>query len=168
MTGSGRDAAREVYRFRRALCHPVEAPRWPAGFSLVPFQPAHHAPSVHRLLEAGYANGSGRVADLDSWWRGLAGDAEYDPGLIFLVAGPGATPVAVAICWTSAFVKDIVVAASVRRRGLASNLLRHIFHVFQARGADAVDLKVHGDNRHAIAVYRSLGMTCVETLDILG
>jgi ribosomal protein S18 acetylase RimI-like enzyme len=132
----------------------------------VPFEPSHHAPSVHRLLEAGYADGGGSVADFDSWWSGLVNDAEYDPGLIFLVGRQSAAPVAAAICWSSAFVKDIVVAAGLRRRGLASNLLRHIFSVFRARSADAVDLKVHSNNCDAISLYRSVGMTCVETLHV--
>jgi ribosomal protein S18 acetylase RimI-like enzyme len=74
--------------------------------------------------------------------------------------------VAAAICWSSAYVKDLVVATAARRRGLGSNLLRHLLHAFRARGAGAVDLKVDAANQAAIALYRSLGMARIETLHI--
>jgi ribosomal protein S18 acetylase RimI-like enzyme len=154
----------EVYRFRRALNHDQEESRWPAGVSIVPFEPSRHALLIHRLLEEGYRNGGGRVAGFASWWSALSADAEYDPSLIFPVGDRSCAPVAVALCWTSAYVKDLVVARAARRQGLATNLLRHVFQVFRARGADAVDLKVDVGNRSAISLYRSLGMTCAETL----
>lgn len=156
----------EVYRFRRALDHLLEAPHWPADFSIVPFEPSRHAPLIHRMLEEGYANGGGSVAGFASWWSALITDAEYDPSLIFLVGNPSGAPVAVAICWTSAYVKDLVVITAARRRGLASNILRHIFHTFRKRGDSFVDLKVDAENRAAISLYRSVGMICIETLHV--
>jgi ribosomal protein S18 acetylase RimI-like enzyme len=116
------------------------------------------------LLEEGYRGGGGRVSGLADRWSRLSTDAEYHPDLVFLVAGPSTAPVAAAICWTSAYVKDLVVARDARRQGLASALLRHVFQTFRARGADAVDLKVEATNDSAISLYRSLGMVCVETL----
>src|SRR5688572_26578841 len=120
----------EVYRYRRTLDRLADLPRWPAGYSVVPFAPAAHAPLIHRMLEEAYRNGGGSVADLASWWSALSADAEYDPSLVFLVGDRSGVPVAVAICWRSAYVKDIVVATVARRQGLASNLLRHVFHAF--------------------------------------
>ena len=156
----------KVYRYRRTLDHLPDLPRWPAGYSVVPFAPAEHAPRIHRLLEEGYRKGGGHVADLAGWWSALSKDAEYDPALVFLVGDRSGAPVAAAICWSSAYVKDLVVATAARRQGLASNLLRHVFHAFRARGAHAVDLKVDAANRAAIALYRSLGMECIETLRV--
>jgi ribosomal protein S18 acetylase RimI-like enzyme len=153
-----------VYRFRHALSDPPEAPLWPTGFSVVSFQPSHHAALLHGMLEAAYRDGGGSVSGLADWWRTLTTDAEYQPGLVFLVARQNAAPVAAAICWTSAYVKDLVVARNARRQGLATCLLRHVFATFHARGASAVDLKVQATNDAAIALYRSLGMVRVETL----
>ena len=153
-----------AYRFRRVLSDPAEAPRWPRGCSIIRFQPSHHAPLVHGLLEEGYREGGGHVSDLADWWRSLTTDAEYHPDLVFLVGNQSTAPVAAAICWTSAYVKDLVVARNARRQGLATCLLRHVFQTFHARGANAVDLKVEAANDAAIALYRSLGMVCVETL----
>jgi len=156
----------EVHRFRRVLSHAAEPAAWPAGFAMVPFVPSCHARAVHGLLAEGYRDGGGSVPGFAAWWSTLSSDAEYDPDLIFLLASPGGAPAAVAICWTSAYVKDLVVAAAERRQGLASSLLRHVFQMFRARGAGAVDLKVHAENQAAIGLYRSVGMTCVETLRI--
>ena len=153
-----------VYRFRRVLSDPPEAPRWPTGFSIVGFRPTRHAPFVHGMLEEGYRGGGGRVSGLADWWSQLSTDAEYHPDLVFLVADRSAAPVAAAICWTSAYVKDLVVARDARRQGLASCLLRHVFQTFHARGANAVELKVEATNDAALALYRSLGMVRVETL----
>jgi ribosomal protein S18 acetylase RimI-like enzyme len=156
----------EVCRYRRALDRLPDLPRWPTGHSVVPFVPEGHAPLVHRMLDEGYRNGGGRVADLASWWSALSTDAEYDPSLVFLVGDRSGVPVAAAICWSSAYVKDIVVATAARRQGLGSNLLRHVFHQFRARGAGAVDLKVDAANHAAISLYRSQGMACIETLHV--
>jgi ribosomal protein S18 acetylase RimI-like enzyme len=147
----------EVYRYRRTLDRLPDVPRWPAGYAIVPFAPAQHAPVIHRMLEEGYRSGGGSVADLANWWSALSTDAEYDPDLVSLIGERSGAPVAAAICWSSAYVKDIVVAAAARRQGLASNLLRHILHAFHTRGARAVDLKVDAANHAAIALYRSLG-----------
>jgi ribosomal protein S18 acetylase RimI-like enzyme len=151
-----------VHRFRRVLSDVPEAPGWPEGFSLVPFTPSRDARTIHALLVEGYRDGGGSVAGFTDWWSALNTDAEYDPDLIFLVANRSGAPAATAICWASAYVKDLVVAAAERRQGLASSLLRHIFWTFHKGGAGAVDLKVHAENHAAITLYRALGMTCVE------
>jgi GNAT superfamily N-acetyltransferase len=153
-----------VYRFRRVLSDLPEAPRWPTGCSIIRFQPSHHAPLIHGMFEEGYRDGGGHVSDLADWWDTLTTDAEYHPDLVFVVGSRSTAPVAAAICWTSAYVKDLVVARAARRQGLANCLLRHVFQTFHACGANAVELKVEAANDGAIALYRSLRMVCVETL----
>ena len=69
------------------------------------------------------------------------------------------------LCWTSAFVKDLVVRESRRRRGLGEALLRHVFEAFATRGAPAVELKVESTNLSAVALYERLGMRVVERLE---
>ncbi len=61
-------------------------------------------------------------------------------------------------CWTTNFVKDFVVHPDWQRRGLGRALLVHVFHVFQERGAPAVELKVETGNFSAIQFYQNLGM----------
>jgi ribosomal protein S18 acetylase RimI-like enzyme len=153
-----------VCRYQRALADPLEQPRWAPGFGIIPFEPAQHALLVHRLLQPGYAARGEALANPADWWTALATDPEYDPGLVLVAGDRSHTPCAVAICWTSAFVKDLAVTVSLRRRGLATSLLHHAFCIFRDRGAEAVALKVRADNHAAIALYRSAGMVCVETL----
>ena len=59
---------------------------------------------------------------------------------------------------TSAFVKDIVVHESWRRRGLGEALLLEAFRTFERRGASHVGLKVQAGNASAIALYERVGM----------
>jgi ribosomal protein S18 acetylase RimI-like enzyme len=98
------------------------------------------------------------VADFRIWWDSLAADDEYDPELVFTAFDDAGRLAGVAHCWTTAFVKDLVVSPSHRRRGLGSSLLQHAFATFRSRGANAVDLKVEADNFAAISLYRSVGM----------
>jgi ribosomal protein S18 acetylase RimI-like enzyme len=156
----------EVHRYRRSLSDLGDGPPWPADLPILAFDPARHARAVHGLLEEGYRHGGGSVPGHEAWWQALSTDAEYDPDLILLAADGHGTPVAVAICWTSGFVKDLVVDARARRRGLGSALLNRAFRTFADRGARAVDLKVHADNHAAIALYRSAGTAHVETLQV--
>ena len=54
-----------------------------------------------------------------------------------------------ALCWTSAFLKDLAVRPDMRRLGIGENLLRQVFRHFRVRGAAAVDLKVETGNANA-------------------
>ncbi|HEY6899900.1 MAG TPA: N-acetyltransferase, partial [Puia sp.] len=65
--------------------------------------------------------------------------------------------VGVAQCWTSAFIKDLVVHPRRRKEGLAEALLLHAFSVFKQKGATAVDLKVEATNAPAIGLYKKVG-----------
>lgn len=151
----------QYHRFSRRLDGIQALPNWPAGFALRPFIPARSARPVHRLLEEAYATGGGSVPDFQAWWSWLSADDEYDPALVVTVFDPAGELAGVAICWTTAFVKDLAVARAHRRRGLATRLLQHAFATFHRRGAPAVDLKVDVDNPAAISLDHSVGMELV-------
>ena len=61
----------------------LQAPVWPAGFSLRTFEPAD-APDVHALLTRVFDDGAD--GPFEEWWARISGDAEFDPKLFFLVA----------------------------------------------------------------------------------
>ena len=153
------DTPREIISMRIDLPAPVREPVWPAAIGLRSFTPAA-APALHALLEHGYRNGGGSVDSYEVWLPQLVGDDEFDADLCFLVIADGAV-VAAAVCWTSAFVKDIVVHESWRRRGLGEALLVEVFRTFERRGASHVGLKVQAGNASAIALYELVGMTPV-------
>jgi ribosomal protein S18 acetylase RimI-like enzyme len=142
-------------RLRRLLDEPPASPVWPIGISLRAFTP-DDAGAVHALLAQAYDNGGGSVPAFLPWWAKLSADSEYDPALCFTAYASG-TLVGTAQCWTSAYVKDLAVHPSWRRRGVATALLLHSFHVFAQRGASQVDLKVETGNGGAMTFYKSLG-----------
>jgi ribosomal protein S18 acetylase RimI-like enzyme len=151
---------------RVELPGPGGEPSWPEGIALRTFAPGD-ARALHALLVHGYRRGGGVVASFDEWLPSMTGDEEFDPELWFLAAAGGELAGA-ALCWTSAFVKDVVVHESWRRRGLGEALLRHVVAVFAARGAPAVELKVDAENAAAIALYERLGFGVVERIAVDG
>ena len=140
----------------------VRAPAWPPGVRVRTYGD-DDARRVHALLEDGYRRGGGRVGPFETWRREMTSDAEFDPRLWFLADANGELAGA-ALCWTSGFVKDLVVHERWRRRGLGEALLRHVLATFRARGAQSVELKVESDNAQAVRLYERLGMRVVERL----
>jgi ribosomal protein S18 acetylase RimI-like enzyme len=159
---------RFVIRMRRSLTDPVPEPVWPSGIRLVTFDPERHAEKIHALLVEAYARGGGYVEPFAIWWPSLQDDSDYDPALVFVAADRQDGIVGVAQCWTSAFVKDLAVAPSMRRQGLGAALLHHAFRVFRERGAAGIELKVHSDNPSgALRLYRSLGFEAIESYKLI-
>jgi ribosomal protein S18 acetylase RimI-like enzyme len=141
----------------------LHEPVWPDGVRPISYEPGE-ARSLHSLLEHGYRRGGGSVAAFETWLPQMTTDEEFDPELWFLAASQGMLVGAV-LCWTSAFVKDVVVHESWRRRGLAEALLLCAFNALWTRGATAVELKVEAANQGAVRLYERLGMQVVERLD---
>ena len=152
----------ELLRMRIDLRREIPPPAWPEGSHVRGFH-ASDAARLHALLEHGYRNGGGSVDAFELWQPALTGDSEFDPDLCFLVE-VGDDLAAAAICWTSAFVKDLVVHETWRRHGLGEGLLRLAFRTFQERGATGVDLKVQAHNAPAIRLYERVGMRTVERI----
>lgn len=146
-------------RLRKRLDGELPPPDWPPDFVLRTMSEAD-APAVHALL----------VAALDEpervcrrWWAKRRADPEFDPRLHFLVTDRSGRLAAVALCWTSAFIKDLAVETSARRSGVGSALLLHVFHTFKARGERHVDLKTDRMlNADAVRLYGRHGMEEVD------
>nr|WP_239499324.1 GNAT family N-acetyltransferase [Pseudomonas putida] len=152
-------AADYCWLMRRDLTEVVPASDWPSGIQLTHYRP-ELAAAVHHLMELGHQDGGGRVPALDVWQQRFESDPEYDPTLC-LVALDADGVVAVCQCWTSAYIKDLVVHPRARRQGLGRGLLLQAFSVFRQRREGFVDLKVLEDNRRARRLYESVGMYAV-------
>ena len=144
-------------RFRRDLRGVLARPVLPAGVELVAYRPAD-AGAVHHLISETYRHGGGRIGGFEDWRDALHGDAEYDPAAIFLARAADGCLVGAAQCWTSSYIKDLAVAAAMRRKSIGSALLQTAFRHFQAKGFAYLDLKVWDDNEGATAFYRAAGM----------
>ena len=154
----------ETWRLRRPLESEPPAPVWPEGLGVRSFRP-EDAPAVHALLEHAYQGGGGSVDPFETWLPAMTSDAEFDPELWFLAEAEGDLLAGAALCWTSAFLKDLVVHESWRGRGLGTALVHHVLSEFRRRGAPAVDLKVQSDNPSgAHRLYEQLGFVIVERL----
>lgn len=140
----------------------LEEPRWPDEVRVRTFTAAD-TENLHSLLVRAYRHGGGSVSNLDTWREEMIGDEEYDPSLWILAEADEALVGAV-LCWTSWFVKDLVVDEAWRRRGLGEALMRYAFAAFAGRRKRVVELKVHADNAGAIGLYERLGMRVVETI----
>ena len=146
----------EVVRLVRDLSVPIGEVSWPPGILLTPFN-ASLAPQAHALLLVAYGEGAGSLpADFDAWWAAIRHDPEFDAGLCFC-ATEGDRLAGFALCWTSAFIKDLGVAGDFRGRGIGEALLRTALRTFKERGAAEVALKVHSDNMPARRLYARVG-----------
>ncbi|TGP55211.1 GNAT family N-acetyltransferase [bacterium M00.F.Ca.ET.159.01.1.1] len=162
-------------RLRKVLDDTLAAPHWPEGFVMRAFEPRdaletehdvarkplhtfrHHALALHALLQEVFDDGTD--GPFDEWWPRIAGDAEFDPALCFLVIDGKGLLAGAALCWTSGFVKDLAVHPEARRRGIGEALMRHVFATFRQRGAAHVDLKTNTvKNTSAFRLYERLGM----------
>ena len=144
-------------RMRRSLTESALVPIWPVGIRLEAFS-ERRAAEAHALLKLAYANGGGSVPSFEDWWNRLSNADEYDPGLCFPVHDREDRLIGFAQCWTTAYVKDLVVHPRYQRRGIGRALLLHASRIFAERGAKTIDLKVQLDNPTAILFYESLGM----------
>ena len=144
---------------RRDLNQDVPAIEWQNGTKLTPYS-AERAAVVHELILIGYREGGGRVPALDVWKQQFENDPEYDPALCF-IASDAAGVIGVAQCWTSSYIKNLVVHPRAQGRGLGRALLLHAFKVFQDRREGFVDLKVLEDNHRALSLYERSGMYVV-------
>ena len=144
-----------AFRLRKDLDQPIPPPEWPPGISWRTLL-SDDAQTVYEVMSKAFDDGRG-VPTFDLWWPNFSADPEFDPSLCFLVSGKGGLA-GVALCWRSAFVKDLAVDPAMQRRGIGGNLLKLVFRTFRARGASHVDLKVEANNTSAIRLYEKAGM----------
>ncbi|MFC3940469.1 N-acetyltransferase [Pseudomonas gingeri NCPPB 3146 = LMG 5327] len=155
---------RHCLLLRKDLDDLLEVPQWPSGIRLGVLRP-ELMQAVHDLLVLGYRDGSVPVADFANWREHFTTDAEYDPTLC-LIAMDEQGLAGVAQCWTSAYIKDLVVHPRRRGQGLGLALLRHAFQVFASRGEAFVDLKVMENNLPARRLYDSAGMRFIQRYEV--
>lgn len=147
------------FLMRRCLADAVPDITWPQGIVLTGYRP-ELAEEVHRLLQLGHSQGGGRVPPLSAWQQRFESDPEYDPSLC-LIALDAQGIVGVCQCWTSAYIKSLVVHPRAQGCGLGRALLLNAFNVFQLRREGYVDLKVLEGNLRAQRLYESAGMYVV-------
>jgi len=147
------------FLLRRNLAEALPVITWPQGIVLSTYRP-ELAHAVHHLMQRGHQEGGGRVPAVEVWQQRFETDPEYDPALCFIALDAEGI-VGVCQCWTSAFIKNLVVHPRAQGQGLGRALLLHAFSVFQQRREGYVDLKVLEGNLRAQRLYESAGMYVV-------
>jgi ribosomal protein S18 acetylase RimI-like enzyme len=141
---------------RRDMSVPLPPAIWPEGIAPVAFTSALAA-ECRALMNAAY----GVSVPVDTWWGAVSADDEYDPSLM-LAAGTNGRLVGFCHGWSVPFIKDLVVDAGTRTRGVGAALLLSVLARYAARNATSVDLKTDVTNLTAQALYHRLGFTIVE------
>jgi len=155
---------RHCQLLRKDLDDLLDIPQWPTGIRVGVLRADLMEP-VHALLKLGYRDGGGSVEGFAEWRDRFISDAEFDPSLC-LIAMDEHGLVGVALCWTSTYIKDLVVHPRRRGQGLGLALLRQAFKVFASRGEAFVDLKVMENNRVARQLYERAGMRFIERYEV--
>ena len=159
---SSRMNDQDTIRLRNSLLAPLPEYRLPPGIVIAGFNRCQ-ARQAHALMVEAYQAGGGDVAAFDAWWSNLVNDDEYDETSFFVALDQTGRMVGLAQCWRVPFVKDLVVAADWRRKGLGEALLLHAFSFFQRKGEPYIDLKVDRDNPSgAMRLYSRVGMKPIQ------
>ena len=141
---------REIWRMWRTLDGDLPEPQWTDDVTVRAYTD-RDGKRVHALLDTVYAgwDESYVARSHEGWLAFMTQDVDFDPALWFLVER-GDELVACALNWrenrSSGWVKDIVVAETMRGRGLGTALLHHGLRAYAARGAERVGLKVDSNN----------------------
>lgn len=142
---------------RRDMRAPLPPVIWPEGIVPLPFTPSIAA-DCRALMDAAY----GVAVPFETWWTSVSSVDEYDPSLMLAAVIPGGGTVGFCHGWNVPFIKDLVVDAGARRRGIGTALLSSVLALYADRSAVSVDLKTEVTNVNAQSLYRSLGFTIVE------
>jgi mycothiol synthase len=161
---------RHYWHMQTDLAGPIDPGTPPGGIEIGGIDPAEDLPSVHAVLDEGFAEdpdpGPG---PFDAWVEEETTSPSYDPTLWLLARDAGA---AVGTLVAGAgddggWVHWLAVLASHRGRGIGTALLRRSFAAIADRGLRRVTLNVDAENvTGATAVYERAGMRVVNRWDL--
>jgi GNAT superfamily N-acetyltransferase len=153
------------YELMRRTPTPVDA--LPAGVRLEPFVPDVHAPEVHRMLYAFWAETPTHHDRPYDQWRALFIDPPGSDPDHQVVAWQDGEVVGAAICRVftgdTGWILQLGVARAARGRGLGRALLGTAADRLAAAGVLEVGLSVDATNAAALSLYRSTGFVVERT-----
>jgi ribosomal protein S18 acetylase RimI-like enzyme len=153
------------YELMRRTSTPVGA--LPAGVRLEPFRPGVHAPQVHRMLYAFWAETPTHHDRPYDQWRALFIDPAGSDPEHQVVAWQDGEVVGAAICRVftgdTGWILQLGVARPARGRGLGRALLGTAADRLAAAGVREVGLSVDATNETALSLYRSTGFVLERT-----
>jgi mycothiol synthase len=157
------------WRMEIELKKPPPVPVWPAGISVRAFVPGQDEHTVHRIIQEAFSDLTHHVYQpFEEWEQWAIKRNDFDPFLVFLVMA-GEEPAGTVLCYNypdEGWVRQISVLRQWRGRGIALQLLQHIFGEFYGRDKRRVGLTVDSQNATgATRLYERAGMHIVFQLD---
>jgi mycothiol synthase len=157
LEAAGYRQEQRYWRMELALTGDEEAPNWPPGTSVRPFDRGRDDRPAYDLVSDAMSDIPGDTEQSFEHWSSHALNEGLAPELS-TVAGDMA---AVALCQRldgEGYVDYVAVAREWRGRGLGRALLEESFARFAADGLRRAILWVNGRNESATRLYRSVGM----------
>jgi mycothiol synthase len=168
LEATGYEIVRRFLLMRAPLAEPVEAPRWPDGIELRPFDRDRHARVVHATLTEAFADHFGPPLDpFDTWFHLMfvqpmlairddlvlvAWDEDEVAGVLTAAERAEEAP-------DGGYVAELGVRRAYRGRGLGRALLLEAFARLRALGRAEAVLHVDADSEtNATGLYRGVGM----------
>ena len=169
LEAAGYRITRRFLLMRRSLDGAIEAPQWPAGISIRPFDRAADARAAHAALAEAFEDHYGPPFETFAWWWHAIFERpsmEFRDDLILVArAGDDVAGVLLGAARASespeaGYVAELGVRRPYRRRGLGRALLLESFHRFRALGRREALLHVDDESETgATGVYRAVGMS---------
>jgi mycothiol synthase len=162
---------RHSFRMALELGPDSEAPVWPGGIEVSPFEPGQEHDVYEAIRETWLDTWEPWEESFDEWAHWWFGRDGFDPSLWFL-ARDGDEIAGFSLCLPSETRKDTCIVSLLgvrrpwRRRGLGEALLRHSFAEFWRRGFRRAQLGVDAESpTGATRLYERVGMRVVRRLD---
>jgi GNAT superfamily N-acetyltransferase len=169
--GLGWKHIRSYYRMVVGLDSALEAPIFPEGILVRPYDPESEFEEVYRTFVDTFKDHFGFVEEpfekgLAKFKHNFVDEPGYDPNMWF-VAMDGAEMVGICICRTddpedveAGWVSELGVRRAWRKHGLGYALLKHAFAAFHANGKKRAGLGVDASSlTGALKLYERAGMS---------
>ncbi|CAG0934657.1 hypothetical protein TFLX_03617 [Thermoflexales bacterium] len=167
-TTEGFALVRQFWRMEIAMTAPPDRPVWPAGIAVRTLRRDQDERVVHATVEEAFADHWGHVPrSFEDWAQAVVHTEDFDPTLTFMAfEGNEVAGVVVNRYRDVAWVGQLAVRRTWRKRGLGLALLLHSFNEFYQRGDRAVGLGVDAQSlTGATRLYEKAGMQVTKRYD---
>lgn len=165
--GAGYKIHKYYFRMQIELVKPPVIPSWPKNFFIRPMLAGEDDQLVYDFVRTAFQH-PGRIFPSFDRWQGYMMRADhFNPDIWFLLF-KGDELIGVALCYDYpeyGWVRQLGVVQSLRRKGIGSAMLRHVFGIFYNRGHKKVALGVDSERPDACRLYENMGMQRVRQYD---
>ena len=157
------------YHFRMQIdqTEPPPEPVWPTGCQLRTLRAGEDDQAIFRFIQKAFDQPGRTPPTFDEWRNFMMRPDHFLPDLWFLLTCDEEI-VGAAVCYDYqpyGWVRHLAVDQRLRRQGIGTSLLQHVFGVFYRRGQMRVALGVDAANESAYRLYEQAGMQRARQFD---